>query len=50
MLGVRRWSGEALKLQEDGLIRYARGRITVLDQLNLEQRACRCYPSVRGMP
>lgn len=45
LLGVRREgvTGTALKLQAAGLIRYARGRITVLDRPGLEQRACECY-------
>ena len=37
----------ALKLQKLGLIRYARGRITVLDRAGLEQRTCECYAVVR---
>ena len=45
MLGVRRESiAEAAgKLQEDGLIQYARGHLTVLDRSGLEARACECY-------
>ncbi len=37
----------ALKLQQAGLIRYARGRITVLDRPGLEQRSCECYAVVK---
>ena len=37
----------ALKLQEAGLIRYARGHITVLDRRRLEQRTCECYAVVK---
>jgi hypothetical protein len=37
----------ALKLQQAGLIRYARGHITVLDRPGLEKRACECYGVVR---
>jgi CRP-like cAMP-binding protein len=49
MLGVRREgvSEAALKLQVAGLIRYARGHITVLDRGALEQRTCECYGVVR---
>jgi CRP-like cAMP-binding protein len=49
MLGVRREgvTEAALKLQAAGLIRYARGRIKVLDRAGLEQRTCECYAVVR---
>ena len=49
MLGVRREgvTEGALKLQKAGLIRYARGRITVLDREGLEQRTCECYAVVK---
>ncbi len=48
-LGVRRESVTlvALALQRDGLIRYARGRIEVLDRQGLEDRACECYAVVK---
>lgn len=48
-LGVRRESVTlvALALQRDGLIRYARGRIEVLDRPGLEARACECYAVVK---
>jgi hypothetical protein len=36
-----------LSLQKAGLIRYSRGRITVLDREGLEQRTCECYEIVR---
>jgi CRP-like cAMP-binding protein len=50
MLGVRRQgvTEGALKLQEAGLIRYARGRISVLDRPGLETRACECYAVVKN--
>jgi CRP-like cAMP-binding protein len=49
MLGVRREgvTEGAMKLQHAGLIRYARGRITVLDRHGLEKRTCECYAVVR---
>jgi CRP-like cAMP-binding protein len=49
MLGVRREgvSEGALKLQHAGLIRYARGHITVLDRAGLEARTCECYAVVK---
>jgi CRP-like cAMP-binding protein len=49
MLGVRREgvTEAALKLQEAGLISYARGHITVLDRAGLEKRTCECYAVVK---
>ncbi len=49
MLGVRREgvTDAAGKLQRAGLIRYSRGRITVLDRPKLEQAVCECYAVVK---
>jgi CRP-like cAMP-binding protein len=49
MLGVRREgvTEAALKLQQDGMIRYARGRITVIDRSAIERRTCECYAVVQ---
>jgi CRP-like cAMP-binding protein len=49
LLGVRREgvTGGAARLRDAGLIRYARGRISILDRQGLEARSCECYAVVR---
>jgi CRP-like cAMP-binding protein len=49
MLGVRREgvTDAAGKLHRLGVIRYARGQITVLDRPQLEQLCCECYAVVK---
>jgi hypothetical protein len=49
MLGVRRptvtLAGTAL--QRAGLIRYTRGKITIVDRHGLEDASCECYAQMR---
>jgi CRP-like cAMP-binding protein len=49
MLGVRREgvTEAAGKLQGLGVIRYSRGKITVLDRPELEKMSCECYAVVK---
>jgi CRP-like cAMP-binding protein len=51
MLGVRRTSVTAVAhtLQEAGLIKYARGKIQIMDAAGLEESACECYGSVKAL-
>lgn len=49
MLGVRREgvTASAGKLQKAGIIKYRRGRISIVDRAALEANACECYELVR---
>ena len=50
ILGVRRPTVTlaGVTLQRAGLIRYSRGRITILDRAGLEQVPCECYEYIRS--
>jgi CRP-like cAMP-binding protein len=49
LLGVRREgvTEAASRLQDHGLIRYARGHMTVLDRAGLERRGCECLSVIQ---
>ena len=49
MLGVRRAGVSVAQhaLQQDGLISYTRGQVTILDRAGLEEIACECYAVIR---
>ena len=48
MLGVQRTTvnGAAGTLRSEGLIRYSRGQLEILDREALERRSCECYRTV----
>jgi CRP-like cAMP-binding protein len=50
MLGVQRTtvSAVARMLQDQGLIRYRRGTIQIVERAEVERRACECYEIVEG--
>jgi CRP-like cAMP-binding protein len=50
MLGVRRASitEMAIAFQKQGIIKYSRGQITILDRLKLESIACECYGKIKS--
>jgi CRP-like cAMP-binding protein len=50
MIGVRREgvTEAAGRLQRLGVIRYSRGKITVLDRVRLEALSCECYSVVKA--
>lgn len=49
MLGVQRptVSGVATTLQQAGLLRYSRGKMTIRDRRGLEASSCECYGIVK---
>ena len=51
MLGSRRTTVTAAAgmLQRNGLIKYSRGRIRIIDAAGLESAACECYKTVRNL-
>jgi CRP-like cAMP-binding protein len=51
MLGVRRATVTVAAglLQKAGLIRYTRGKMSILDRDQLEEASCECYRTVRDM-
>jgi hypothetical protein len=51
MLGVQRTTVNAAAgvLRAEGLIRYSRGQVEILDRPALQRRACECYQAVNFM-
>jgi hypothetical protein len=37
------------RLQDDGVLAYARGSLTIRDRAGLEQRACECYGRIQRL-
>ncbi|MGB3692459.1 MAG: Crp/Fnr family transcriptional regulator [Spirulinaceae cyanobacterium] len=50
MLGVRRASVTeiAISFQKQGMIRYSRGNIIIINRLNLEDMVCECYGTIKS--
>ena len=50
MLGVRREAinKSATNLQQNGLISYSRGNVSILNRAGLESVACRCYAIIKA--
>lgn len=50
MIGVARpaVNSVAQELQENGFIRYSRGRVEIADRAGLESATCECYWKIRG--
>lgn len=50
LLGVRRErvNKAALELQDEGILRYSRGRIHILDRPRLLEQSCGCYATIRS--
>jgi CRP-like cAMP-binding protein len=51
MLGVRRTTVTLLaqQLQKRALVRYGRGRITIIDRRAMEDSACECYQTIKAL-
>lgn len=49
MLGVRRTTVTLLaqELQQRGVVKYSRGKITIVDRKALEASACECYEVIK---
>ena len=49
MLAVRRTTATLLaqEMRKQGVVRYSRGRITILDRAKLKDCACECYDAIK---